>query len=529
MPRKNKEMSMATKCYLLYKKTGKRVDDELRTKKELLAKLNEIMQNAGLDEDAINATYDYQEVSDDGASTETKTDAQPEKPNDEFVSKEAHDSDYNVPNDDREDAAINDDAKGWNAILGQLDSLPPDIASKVKDYKKYLEIKNPDKGVVSLQKNAIHVLYLYNNFLNFDKYCTENFPPALSGFLKQGTAWFSFTQTEHAFDTIKTDMTDIVPQMLDELKNYFEKDSNASVREEFYDEVKDFDEEIQNLLYGIKALDENSAASQSTFSSQSANSDGARKTKLAQSVASDNEDFNQFCKGNPSGKALSDYIMNIAVKKYHLGRIKLNANDPNSTMGWMNPEENESKNVRLSEDINDYLNLKQTKILDEKDQAEVNNIQKQFNSGKMSQKEAQSQINGLVSAARRQVKKAFKIFFDFMGITKQEVMNQFVSGIKRLDETEYKQNWSTLLENYKKTMEKNIDLYKKGHSNDMSAEDVDSCVSELEKLLDNADNMLAAVKQGDDKKLLADVQTICTVIENVKKKTAEAKKAFKGA
>lgn len=534
---------MATKYYLL-DKDGNKVDNVLRTKDELREKVNEIMQKEQCGWDVINKNYDYQEVSDGGVSTEENTSAKTASAgsnasgDNEFKSKEDKSGEYKFSSEnDISTPTIGTDEKGWNAIIGQLDSLPPDVASEVEKYKKYLEIKKVDSGVASMQKNAIRVLYLYNNFINFDKYCGETFPPAVTGYLRQGTAWLKMTQTEHAFNTIKEDMADIIPQMLEELKKYFDGNDQNDAREEFYDEVKDFDEEIQNLLFGIRALDEKQIASTSTFSSYSDSSNVSRKTKLAQTMASDNEDFNQFCKGTPSGKALSDYIMNIAVNKFHLGRVQMNASDPNSTMDYWNPEESEVKNVRVSNDINDYLDLQHTKIfglkstnlMNDATKKEFDDIIQQFNKGKLSQKDAQTKINQLVTNTRNKIIESIKLFFDFMGITNKHIMNQFMSGLKRLDETEYKQNWSKLVANYKTTLGHKITMYKEAHSNDMTAEDRDSCLKELDNLLTNADQMAEAVKNGDSDKLLADSQEISTVLERVQKKTAEAKKNFKAA
>lgn len=170
---------MATKCYLLYKKTGKRVDNELRTKEELLAKLKEIMQNAGLDEDAINSTYDYQEVDDGGTSTEQNASAATETNDDEFVSKDNNDGEYFPSTNDYYSPVLSDDAKGWNKLL---DSLNVD-----SEYKPYLELREGEQGDNSgewdVRKNAIRVLYLNSEFNKF-YHALDHLPSSLSSYLK---------------------------------------------------------------------------------------------------------------------------------------------------------------------------------------------------------------------------------------------------------------------------------------------------------------------------------------------------------
>ena len=57
-----KPLTAETKCYLLTKADGKRVDNVLRTRKELREELYKIMREKNMTEDEINETYDYQEV-----------------------------------------------------------------------------------------------------------------------------------------------------------------------------------------------------------------------------------------------------------------------------------------------------------------------------------------------------------------------------------------------------------------------------------------------------------------------------------
>lgn len=66
---------------------------------------------------------------------------------------------------------------------------------------------------------------------------------------------------------------------------------------------------------------------------------------MAKLTAENDEAFKKFCEGNPTGKALSKYLMDIAINKYHLGRLKMNFKDPESTLdwSWTSPEAKESK------------------------------------------------------------------------------------------------------------------------------------------------------------------------------------------
>lgn len=496
---------MDTKYYLLTK-DGNRVDDVPRTREELGAKLNEIMKREHCDEDAINDRYDYQEVS---SSDTESSDGQPET-NDEFKSKEDNNGEYEFSAaNDISKPTIGDDEKGWNAILDQL-KLPEDIAELVRKHKADLELGENNKGVWPIKKNAIRVLYLYNEFLKFYGEITNGeFPSALSSFMRDSGAYFRLTRSERAFDVIKKDMGHIIESMLEILGDYYTSTSPTDSIQEFYDEIKDFDEEIENVHGMIKWV--------------------GYMPRFAKMLADSDEKFNKYCNGKPTGKALSAYLMDIAVNKYHLGRIKMDFKNPKSTLDWhwLNPEDTATANVRLSEDINDYLNLKNTGILGEPEKEKLDEIKRKFSNGEMKQKDAQTEINALVISSRRKLRQSLEIFFDFMGINDPNVMNQFTSGLKRLDETEYKNNWLRLVENYKEAMEKNIKRYRKAHANDMTAEDLDNCVAELELLLANADSMLEDVKNESGDKLLSDSQEICRRISDVQKKTAVAKRSFK--
>lgn len=512
---------METKYYLLNKE-GKRVDDVLRTKDELRAKVNEIMQKENCDWNAIDANYNYEEVTDGGVSSEENTAKATNananaSANTEFKATEANDDQYDFGSaNDVYTPSVSDDEEGWNGLLDNLKNLPSDIAAKVQENKQYLTLSE-NEGTLPIKKNALRVLYMYNNFLMFYDECSETLPPSVSSFLKRGKAWASIFRSDNCFDVVKKDMKSIVGNMLDALKQYFEGDDVNNDREEFYDEVKDFDDEIENMHDWIMRFDELSDDNKMRFVNQMA--------EYKNFVAFCNSKFN----GQKTPAAISAYLMNIAVNKYHIGRIKLNSNDPNSTMGWWYPEDNESKNVRLSENIEDYLDLRYVKTLDEADKKKVEEIKKEFLSGKKTQDEAKVAINTIVTESRNAIKKSLKLFFELMGITEAQKMNQFTSGLRALDDENYKKNWLRLVENYKETIKHHIEMYKKAHSNDMTAEDLNACANKLEPLIATADAMLEDVKKGDGTKLLSDVQSICTVIGDVRKKTAEAQKAFKGA
>lgn len=521
---------MATKYYLL-DKDGKQVDNVLRTKDELRAKVNEIMQKENCGWDVINKNYDYKEVDDGGVSTEENTAGTPSTSEDsEFASKEKHDSDYNfTKKNDIADRTISDDVNGWNATLGKLDKLPSETVNLVQEYKSYLTLTDKNKAVWPMKKNAIRILYLYNEFLKFYTAYAEDdsVPVELRSFLKEKRR---FALQFDGLDGIKPDMADIIEDMLDSLKKYISGDDVRLGRGDFYDEIKEFDEELENLHYLFEVV--------GMSNKRIGMADYKMLNRCAEQLAENDEDFKKFCGSNPpSNVQLSNYLKTVAEKKYHLGRIKMDSNKEDSSPGWLRPEDSESKNVRISDDINDYLDLKNAKIfglkaanlITDEDRQKIDDIKKKFLSGDMTQDDAQAEIDKMVFNARKKITESLKLFFDFMGIKEPGTMNRFASGLKRLDENEYQNNWIALIGQFKKAMENKIEMYKKAHSNDMTAEDLNSCVKELETLLAAADKMEAAAKNGDSEQLLANSQSICTVLEHVQKKTAEAKHNFKVA
>lgn len=497
---------MEKKYIIVTKKDGKPIDDKQYTKEEFSKKAYELMKATGLDRETMDKTYDYKEVSEGGVSTEQNTGA-PQAANDEFNSKEDTSSKYEFSSkNDVHKANITNDVKGWNSTLDKLDSLPEETSNLVNEYKKELELIEGKKGRDDVKKNAIRVLYLYNEFMKFYDECVNgNLPTQLVAYLRVG----SWGISQEVLDRIKKDMADIIKQMLKDLRGCTQDSDPEDAVEEFYDEIGDFDEEIKNIHNLLEDLSDE---------------DG-----FARQTAETDDEFAKFCGGKPTGEMLSKYLMGIATKKYHLVRIKLNSNDPNSNPTWWNPEKQASNNVRLSDNEEDYLNLKNKKILDAADQKKVDEIKNKFMKGGMSQKDAQNEINEIVKAQRDKIKTSLKIFFGFMGINDPQKMNQFAGGLKRLDETEYKNNWIKLIENYKEAMKKNIEKFKQAHSNDMSAEDRDDCVNKLSELLGIGDKMLEAANNSDSTALLSHATQICTCIAEVQKKTAEAKKAFGGA
>ena len=79
-------------------------------------------------------------------------------------------------------ANISDDVAGWNDMLNKLKS-PPE--TNINEFKEYLELNVNEKGNWAIQKNAIRVLYLYNEFLKFYAECTNgNVPAGLRGYLR---------------------------------------------------------------------------------------------------------------------------------------------------------------------------------------------------------------------------------------------------------------------------------------------------------------------------------------------------------
>lgn len=506
---------MATKYILLSKQTNKPIDKRPYTMDQLKEKVYAIKKEQNLNDEQMNEAYGYLEI-DDGLPTEQNTSNTTQSGEDEFKSKENNNSKYTFssPND-MTSANISDDVAGWNDMLTKLKS-PPE--TNINEFKEYLELNVNEKGNWAIQKNAIRVLYLYNEFLKFYAECTNgNVPAGLRGYLRTCNAWARPFRDEESLDQIKADMESIIDDMLDELKKFSKGDDPANARQEVYDEIKEFDEEIENIHTLFHKL--------SYF----------QFDKDAVALAKNNEDFKRFCGNNtPTTKLAAQYFMDKATKQYHLNRIKMDFTDEDSTPGWWSPEDQESDNVRLSDDINDYLdmkdanvlNFKQTKILDEKNAKELEKIKNEFKSGNMTQQNAQSEINKLVSLSKTKLRTALKLFFEFMGINDLNIMNKFVSGLGRLDEDEYNEKWLSLVEHYKEAMKNKIQMYTKAHSSDMSDENLDLCVQELNGLLNVAAAMEKDIKEKKGEQLLRDVQQICDCIAKVKTMTADAQKSF---
>lgn len=506
---------MATKYILLSKQTNKPIDKRPYTIDQLKEKVYAIKKEQNLNDEQMNEAYGYLEI-DDGLPTEQNTSNTTQSGEDEFKSKENNNSKYKFssPND-MTSANISDDVAGWNDMLTKLKS-PPE--TNINEFKEYLELNVNEKGNWAIQKNAIRVLYLYNEFLKFYAECTNgNVPAGLRGYLRTCNAWARPFRDEESLDQIKADMESIIDDMLDELKKFSKGDDPANARQEVYDEIKEFDEEIENIHTLFHKL--------SYF----------QFDKDAVALAKNNEDFKRFCGNNtPTTKLAAQYFMDKATKQYHLNRIKMDFTDEDSTPGWWSPEDQESDNVRLSDDINDYLdtkdanvlNFKQTKILDEKNAQELEKIKNEFKSGNMTQQQAQSEINKLVSLSKTKLRTALKLFFEFMGINDLNIMNKFVSGLGRLDEDEYNEKWISLVEHYKEAMKNKIQMYTKAHSSDMSDENLDLCVQELNGLLNVAAAMEKDIKEKKGEQLLRDVQQICDCLAKVKTMTADAQKSF---
>ena len=511
---------MATKYILLSKQTNKPIDKRPYTLDQLKEKVYAIKQEQNLNDEQMNEAYGYLEI-DDGVPSEQNTSAQTQSGDDEFKSTENNDSKYafSSPND-MTSANISDDVAGWNDMLTKIKSPP---TRNINEFKEYLELKDNEKGNWAIQKNAIRVLYLYNEFLKFYAECTNgNVPAGLRGYLRTRNSWFPSVRllskhAEESLDVIKEDMEDTLEDMLDHLKNFSKGNDPVNERQEVYDEIKNFDEEIENIHTLFNDLsDEN-------------------YDKDAVALAKNNEVFKRFCGDKtPTTKLLAKFLLEKATKQYHLNRIKMDFTKEDSTPEWMSPEDQESENVRLSDDVNDYLetkdanvlNFKQTKILDEKNAQELDKIKKDFQSGNMTQQQAQSEINKLVSLSRTKLRTALKLFFEFMGIKDTNIMNKFASGLGRLDEDEYNEKWCSLVEHYKEAMKNKIQMYTKAHSSDMSDENLDLCVQELNGLLNVAAAMEKDIKAKNGEQLLRDVQQICDCIAKVNKMTADAKKSF---
>lgn len=517
---------MEKKYIIVSKKDGKPIDNKQYTKEEFKKKAYELMQQTGLDRDSMNDAFTYQEVVEGGVSTEENTSGSPKATNGEFDSEDKSDDYEFTEKNDTYQATVSDDDEGWNKVLDNLDQIPPDIASLVSEHKDSLALKEGgSNGNAAMKKNAIRVLYVYNEFLKFyNTYCANDgkLPPQLAAYLRTSKPAFgvSFLREEWALDVVKKDMTSIIDDMFEALDDYYKSDDPQSEVEEFYDEVKDFDEELDNVSKVILSL-------QDGFKTVRLSPDA--KTRFARMLAETDSTFKDYCKGNPTGNALSKYLMDIAINKYHLGRFKMNFKDPESTLdgSWTSPEEKESKNVRLSEKLDDYLDLKHAKILDtDEDKKKLKEITDAFEKGDMTQKDAQGAINRLVISARDKMVESLRLFFKFVGITKTDKMNQFTSGLQRLDEPEYQNNWRSLVNHYKESIEKKIEIFKNAHSNDMTKESLDECVNILNGLLKNADVMLKDVEAKKGTQLMAHSREISERIKEVQEKTAAAQKAF---
>lgn len=499
---------MATKYYLLNKE-GKHVDDVLRTKDELRAKVKELMQTEKLDWDGIDQNYNYEEVEDGGVSSEKNASVATNDNSDDFTSQENNDGKYKFTSTSYYKPNLDNDAKGWNKILDEL--------GVDQDYKPYLELREgaqgDNKGEWDIRKNAIRVLYLTNEFNKFYDSLSQ-MPSALSSYLKSDR-WLGLVADQNDLDRIKKDMATIVSDILKHVKAYNESGNTQNERQDIFDEVKEFDEEIENLHEKLEEMGE----------------DKDTHWQMARDWASIDSKFNEYCQGKPTPEKMSNYLMEIATKQYHLGRLKMDADNKNSTLdgSWYSPEDKATHNVRISEDIKDYLDLKNTKLLGDEDQKALADIIEKFKKREITQEKANTEIHGMVSKTMEQLRASLDIFFKLMGVTDANIKNQFTAGLQRLDESEYQSNWRHLVQNYKETLKKRMDMFKKAHSNDMTAEDSDACLKELDALMANADGMLDAVNKGEGVLLLNYAKDICTRIENVKKRAAEAKKAFSKA
>ena len=203
---------MATKYILLSKQTNKPIDKRPYTMDQLKEKVYAIKKEQNLNDEQMNEAYGYLEI-DDGLPTEQNTSNTTQSGEDEFKSKENNNSKYKFssPND-MTSANISDDVAGWNDMLNKLKS-PPE--TNINEFKEYLELNVNEKGNWAIQKNAIRVLYLYNEFLKFYAECTNgNVPAGLRGYLRTKNAWFKKTRSESSLDVIKEDMEDIIKYML---------------------------------------------------------------------------------------------------------------------------------------------------------------------------------------------------------------------------------------------------------------------------------------------------------------------------
>lgn len=500
---------MATKYILLDKKTNKPIDKRPYSIEQLKEKVYAIKKEQNLSDDQMNATFGYLEIDDGTEPAEQNSSGSAQTSENEFKSAESNDDKYGFStNNYISSANLSDDAAGWNRIIDNV-KAPSSIA--LSDYKKYLELKEGEEGNWAIQKNAIRILYLYNEFLKFYAECTNGKVPAsLRGYLKTTNSWFNSTRDEESLDVVKEDMEEIIKYLLDHLKEFSEGTDSANARQEVYDEVEDFDDEIRNVHKLLDSLKD------SDFD------------KDAAATAKYDEVFRRFCGDKkPTGELLSKYLMEKATKKYHLNRIKMDFTKADSTPEWMSPEDQESDNVRLSDDVSDYLDTKNTKIFNADEKSKLEDIISKFKNGQMKQEAAQAEIDKLVTNASATLRKSLELFFDFMGIRKIGVMNNFMRGVHSLNEEEYKTNWTKLVENFKEAMENNIQTYSRAHSNDMAKERRDACVKELQGLIAIADNMAKDIAAANGDKLLQHAKDISTVIGKVQAMTKAAKKEFK--
>ena len=188
---------MATKYILLSKQTNKPIDKRPYTIGQLKEKVYAIKKEQNLNDEQMNEAYGYLEI-DDGLPTEQNTSNTTQSGEDEFKSKENNNSKYNFssPND-MTSANISDDVAGWNDMLTKLKSPP---TRNINEFKEYLELNVNEKGNWAIQKNAIRVLYLYNEFLKFYAECTNrNVPAGLRGWLRTQNKWFPGAR---AFNTV---------------------------------------------------------------------------------------------------------------------------------------------------------------------------------------------------------------------------------------------------------------------------------------------------------------------------------------
>lgn len=500
---------MATKYILLDKKTNKPIDKRPYSIEQLKEKVYAIKKEQNLSDDQMNATFGYLEIDDGTEPAEQNSSGSAQTSENEFKSAESNDDKYGFSkNNYISSANLRDDAAGWNRII---DNVKAPSSISLSDYKKYLELKEGEEGNWAIQKNSIRVLYLYNEFLKFYAECTNGKVPAsLRGYLKTTNSWFNATRDEESLDVVKEDMEEIIEYLLKHLKEFSEGKDSANARQEVYDEVEDFDDEIRNihtLLDSLKDTDFD---------------------KDAVATAKYDEVFKRFCGDKkPTGELLSKFLMEKATKKYHLNRIKMDFTKEDSTPEWMSPEDQESDNVRLSDDVSDYLDTKNTKIFNAAEKSKLEDIISKFKNGQMKQEAAQAEIDKLVTNASATLRKSLELFFDFMGIRKIGVMNNFMSGVHSLNEEEYKTNWTKLVENFKEAMENNIQTYSRAHSNDMAKERRDACVKELQGLIAIADNMAKDIAAANGDKLLQHAKDISTVIGKVQAMTKAAKKEFK--